>query len=1381
MNPAATPAAVTDATASAQLSPPPSRLTFVPQDRMTALSGTLAMSGIDALLRILVDQRLADISNGLATAALLCGYRGSPLGGVDAQYARYESLLSARDIRFINGVNEELAATIIWGSQLSSNMSGALFDGVMGMWYGKAPGVDRAGDAFRHANMSGTARWGGVLCVAGDDPACKSSTLPSASEAMLSQIPMPVIYPGSVQEILDYGRWGYELSRACGLWVGFKIVTDLADAYATVEVGPDRVQPVARAGGGGGAQWQPEQNQQLLPPWVLDIERDLRQNRLAEAVAFARRNGLTQLLGAGFEGLGGGAGAGLAVPAGAAPTTAAPTTAWLGIVSAGKNYYDVCEALSRLGIDESGLSRLGIRLMKPAMIWPLEPEAVRQFSQGLREILVVEEKSSFIESQLRDILYHQPQRPDIFGKTDTQGQTLFPQYGYIEADQVTSVIADLLVARLGAEILNTFPRNYVSRNLFRTRIPVRGAEQAFTSDTHQSSLPVRAPYYCSGCPHNRSNVTPEGSITLGGIGCHSMSLFIPTRQVEGLTQMGGEGGTWVGAAPFVSDSHRFQNLGDGTLFHSGSLAIRQAVASGVNITFKILYNSVVAMTGGQSAAGEASVPDLTMLLAAEGVRRTIVVADDIEKYPANTIWAANVDLRPRTDIEQVQRELREVAGTTALIYDQACSADLRKKRRRRLVEPPSFRVVINERVCEGCGDCARVSNCLSVFPVMTELGEKTRIHQESCNQDFTCMEGNCPSFVKVKESAGRQRRAQRRTERRAQRQAQRRAQRQTQRRTDSRGDHHLRTMGERGKAAQELFADATRKLMPEPSHQLAEAELLLAGIGGTGVVTVSQILATAALLDGKHCLGLDQTGLSQKGGQVISNLKVTLEPREVSSRVGAGQADVLLLFDQLAAADDVVLNRAEASRTVASVSTSVLPTGEMITDAGVSFPDVARLRERIEGRTVAAQNCWVDAESLSRLLFKSQPPANVIVVGAAYQSGHLPVSAASIEEAIEINGVAAQVNLTAFRLGRALVAEPGLQDRLLELANPATGSGAGSGVGAGAGVGSGAGAGAGRTRTAGVRRRVEFQIRAQVKAMLAADFPAAAVGAVTATADTGAADTGAADTGAADTATPPTALSDALELRALDLAAYQSARYALRYLSVIQKIRHHERQIAGADTTLSLSVAKNLHKLMAYKDEYEVARLHLLPETGDYIRDEFSSRARRSYLLQPPIFTKLGLAAKISIPHWLGAVLFRVLRAMRRVRGTALDVFGYAGERRLERKLILDYIDMMSELSGQLSEENFGLVVEIAGLADVIRGYDTVKLANVEKYMNELTVKLSQLLDTQPAGRRMGAGTGSGAGTGAGAGSKNGEREQHDSEHDSEAADQRRQRIQSLR
>lgn len=1192
---------------------------FAPKDRMTLREGRVAMSGIDALLRVLVDQRMADETQGLATAGLVCGYRGSPLAGVDSQYMRYQKLLLERDIHFINGVNEELAATVVWGSQLSSTMSGALFDGVMGMWYGKAPGVDRAGDAFRHANMSGTAPNGGVLCVAGDDPACKSSTVPSASEGVLAETPMPVLYPGSVQEVIDLGRWGYELSRASGLWVGFKIVTDVADAYSTVSVGPQRVQPEPDF-----AAWQFQQTQQLLPPWVLEIEREMREKRIAAAVEFARRNSLTHTRGA------------------------IGSNAWLGIVSAGKSYFDVCEALRQLGLDEAELSRIGIRIMKPDMIWPLEPTAVVKFAEGLSEILVVEEKNPFIESQLRDILYPLDDRPAIAGRTDASGKTLFPDYGFIEADLVVHTLREVLTDRLGPHAL---PRS----------------EQIAVQSLNGETLPKRAPYYCSGCPHNRSNVTPEGSITLGGIGCHSMSLFIPTRQVEGLTQMGGEGGTWVGAAPFVSDEHRFQNIGDGTLYHSGSLAIRQAVASGVNITFKILYNSVVAMTGGQSAAGETSVPDLTMLLAAEGVRRTIVVADDIQKYPAKASWAPNVELRPRTDVVDVQRELREIKGTTALIYDQECAADLRKKRRRREVEAPPFRVVINERVCEGCGDCAQVSNCLSVFPVETEFGQKTRIHQESCNQDFTCLEGNCPSFVKVAVSP-----RQLRKQRRRQSGGRDNPIEKTWQRQHGRGDHNLRSRGERFEAAEKILAEATSESLPDPASIPSEANMLLAGIGGTGVVTASQVLATAALLDGKHCLGLDQTGLSQKGGQVISNLKITTEAEDVSNRIGAGQADTLLLFDKLAASDDAVLLRASAGRTDAAVSISVLPTGEMISDESVSFPDAEQLHGRITERTKS--QIWVDAESLSRLFFKSQPPANIIVMGAAFQSGQLPLSADAIEHAIEINGVAANVNIAAFRLGRAIAADQELQTKLLAVE---TGE---------------ADIDDAEPKETKKSRRIAAEISS-----ITAEVP----------------------------------LHDVLVLRAGDLADYQGHSYAKLYLTAVGNIARRE-EAALKDTVganrLSLAVAKNLYKLMAYKDEYEVARLHLLPELRRQINDSFSPKAKVSFLLQPPIFTKLGLSKKIALPRWLTSSLFRILRSMRKIRGTFLDVFGYTKERRTERRLIVEYIDIVSELSEQITPENYNHIVEIAELADMIRGYDTVKMSSIDRYRNELTRKLSELL-----------------------------------------------------
>ena len=1247
-------------------------------DRMTAASGTVAMSGIDALLRVLVDQRQADADRQLSTAALLCGYRGSPLGSVDSQYARYASSLAARDIIFRNGVNEELAATMIWGSQLASTMPGSLYDGVLGMWYGKAPGVDRAGDAFRHATLSGTARHGGVLCVAGDDPACKSSTVPSASEAMLSQIPMPVLYPGSVQEVLDYGRWGYEMSRASGLWTGLKIVTDVADAYATVEVGPDRVQPTAPSATTvpHSQFWQPQQSQQLLAPWVLELERDVHENRLAAAMAFAKRNQLTQQRGA--------------------------KAGWLGIAAAGKSYYDVCEALSRLGITDAYLAQLGIRIMKPAMIWPLEPTAVQTFAQGLMEILVVEEKGPFIEPQLRDILYDLDDRPVISGKTDQQGQALFPHHGDFGADQVASVLADLLVARLGSQALEVFPSFEPAALHIRIPVVEAGEASAIADETlngnpGNGSLPTRTPYYCSGCPHNRSNVTPEGSITLGGIGCHSMSLLMPSRQVEGLTQMGGEGGTWTGAAPFVSDEHRFQNIGDGTLFHSGSMAIRQAVAAGVNITYKILFNDAVAMTGGQTPAGARSVPELTQLLAAEGVRHTVVVADDLEKYPADTAWAANATLRRRQEVTEVQQELRQLKGTTALIYDQTCAAELRKQRRRRQIEAPDFRVVINERVCEGCGDCARISNCLSVFPVQTDFGEKTRIHQESCNQDFSCLEGDCPSFVKVTINQRASRRA-------AAKQA-RAAGAQLDNMPDSpasRGDHDLLAMSQANPKAQQILAEATAESWPEPANPPAEAEILLAGIGGTGVVTVSQILATAALLDGKYSLGLDQTGLSQKGGQVLSNLKISSAPQAASNRIGTHQADVLLLFDQLAAADDAVLARADRQRTVAAVSTSVLPTGQMISDPQVGFPKPEQLRQQVEASTKSAGNCWLDADQLAHLLFKSQPPANVIVTGAAYQNGYLPVSADSIEAAIALNGVAVETNLTAFRLGRALIADPTVHQQLLELTDSSTSPGPS------------------KTSRAG------FQIDEAIDSIIRELGDSSPADSTDGDADTANADT-AAKTQRAELA----ALQQVLELRAHDLLAYQNRKYALLYLSVIADIARSEQDAMDSQTALTLAAAKNLYKLMAYKDEYEVARLHLLPESAASIKNEFAARAKTAYLLQPPLLTKLGRRSKIAVPRWLAMATFRMLRAMRRTRGTFWDIFGYARERRMERQLILDYISVLQELQELLTPDKHRQIVEIAELPDMIRGYGSLKLHNIGQYKSALAAQLNELLQIQ--------------------------------------------------
>ena len=902
-------------------------------------AGRVFMSGVQALVRLPLDQHRADRRRGLDTATLISGYRGSPLGGLDQTVERHRGLLSEHQVVFISGVNEDLGATAVLGSQLAHLYGGARHDGVLGMWYGKAPGVDRSGDILRHANFAGIGRHGGVLALAGDDPQAKSSTLPTHSEVAFYDFQMPVLFPGSVQDILDLGRLGFELSRYSGLWVAFKVVTDVADAVGTAEVHPDRVRIADPGFVYEGRPWEARQIPGLLPPYTLDAEREIVYGRLEAARAFAAANGLNRI-------------------------TVETPGAWLGIASAGKTYYDLRQALGDLGLDDGALRRHGIRLLKLGMLYPLERGIVREFARGLEELLVVEEKRGFLELLLREALYELPDRPRIVGKRDDAGQILVPADGELDADVVARVVARRLERRIALDSV-------------RARVAVIEAAR----ERPVSLTLARPPYFCSGCPHNRSTVVPEGSMAAGGIGCHGLAMNMG-RNVIGITQMGGEGAQWVGLAPFVDVPHLFQQLGDGTLFHSGSLAIRQAVAAGTRVTFKILYNSAVAMTGGQDAAGAVPVPELTRLLDAEGVGRILVLTDEPEKYPQGARWAPGAEVWHRDRLDEAQRILREAPGVTALIYDQRCAAEKRRLRKRGKLPDPAMRVVINELVCEGCGDCGVKSNCLSVQPVETEFGRKTQIHQSSCNKDYSCLRGDCPSFLTVVPAGG-----------------------------------------PRPRPRKRYVVDRS---LPEPELRVRRtASLFLMGIGGTGVVTVNQILGTAALLDGKHVAGLDQTGLSQKGGPVVSHLRIGETAADIAGKVGVAEADLYLGFDLLVATAAPNLLRARPDLTIAVVSTTQVPTGAMVASTDVAFPDPGGLVASVNRVTRKDENVFVDALGLGESLFGDHMAANMILLGAAYQAGAIPVRAAAIEEAIRINGVQVEMNAQAFRVGRLLVADPG--------------------------------------------------------------------------------------------------------------------------------------------------------------------------------------------------------------------------------------------------------------------------------------------------------------------------------------------------------------------
>ncbi|WP_242900847.1 indolepyruvate ferredoxin oxidoreductase family protein [Actinomadura terrae] len=1133
------------------------------RDRLELERGRIALGGVQALVRLLLDQRRADARRGWATAGFVSGYRGSPLGGLDQQLVRDAALLDRHGIRFVPGVNEELAATAVYGSQLVEHLPGPRYEGVFGLWYGKAPGVDRSMDAFKHANWLGTSERGGVLAVVGDDPSCKSSTLPSATEGALAEAFMPVLSPASIADVLRLGRAGFEMSRFSGAWTGFKLVTDVADSHEVVDVEPvpDFTVPEWEW---RGRPWKPTRRPGVDLKDTTSLEAEVLEGRLQAATAFAKANGVDGIDGA--------------------------VEATVGLVAAGRTYLELREALDRLGLDDAGLERRGVRLLRLGLIYPLDAEKAREFARGLREIVVVEEKRAFVETQLRDVLYDLAERPAVLGKKGPDGTPLIPADGGLDADRIVRALARFLADRVGEEHLD-----------------LRDPALTPRKPTLNLLSAARTPFFCSGCPHNRSTVVPDGSVAASGIGCHIMTVF--NDRSIGTTQMGGEGAMWVGAAPFSDTAHMFQNLGDGTFFHSGSLAVRQAVAAGTNITFKLLFNAAVAMTGGQDADGGVDPAAVTRMLHAEGVARIVVVADDPARYPRGTDWAPGVRVRHRDDLDAVQRELREVPGVTVLLYDQACAAETRRKRKRGLAPDPAARVLINEAVCEGCGDCGTASNCLSVEPVETEFGRKTQINQTSCNKDYSCLDGDCPSFLTVIPG-----------ERKA-------------------GAPSLKPIGD----------------LPEPLVRPDAADVLLVGIGGTGVVTVNQVLATAALLDGKDARALDQTGLSQKAGAVVSHLRIGprgAKGRERPGMVGAGGADAYLVFDSLAGTSEPNLRRCAPGRTGAVVSTSEVPTGRMITDTSAALPPGAVLVRRIAEHTDGDRLVALDALALAERWFGSTTTANLIVVGAAYQSGLLPVPAAAIEEALALNGVQVEANVQAFRAGRRLVLDPAFADDAPEAVQP-------------------------------------------VVRPLDASAPAA-LNLVAASGADG-------------------ELLRVLRIRVPDLAAYQDVALARRYLNAVGRVADAERAAGVEGQRLAIAVARNLYKLMAYKDEYEVARLHLDPELARRVEERFGPGASVRYMLHPPVLRALGLDRKIALGR-TARPAFRALRAMRRLRGTPLDPFGVTAQRREERRLVTEYLGTVAELLNGLDERRHDLAVQIAELPDMIRGYEDVKTANVARY-----------------------------------------------------------------
>ena len=1115
------------------------------EDRYTAEDGRVLMSGIQALIRLTLQQRRLDRDRGLDTRVFVSGYQGSPLAGVDLEMSRAARFLDPAGVVFQPGLNEELAATAVAGTQLLRQLPGRRHDGITGFWYGKNPGLDRAADAIRHANLVGTAALGGAVAWIGDDPGSKSSTVPSSCEPMCQSLSMPLLAPGTVAEIVSCGLHAVALSRASGLWAGLKIVADIADASATVDLGPLSAGIPAPERTDSGA------SPVLVGPISLDAEHDMLTRRLDLARAYARHHGLNRVV-----------------------STSPHAT--LGILASGTHFAVLQRALADLGLDEAARDDLGLRLIKLTMPFPLDSAELAALTSGLDRVLVVEDKVPFLEGRLKEALYGRERTPVI------SGRDLLTARGTVSAEDVAKAVA----ACVGPDRL---PHQAVRLS------PVKPARRLLPM------VAARTPYFCSGCPHNISTRTADSTLVGVGIGCHAMiALDGAGRGTQvGLTQMGGEGAQWIGLAPFTADRHFVQNLGDGTFHHSGSLAIRAAIAAGVTMTYKLLYNDAVAMTGGQRAEGRLDVPALTRALAVEGVRRIVVTTPEPQTYRGVAL-AAIASVRHRDDLPEVEKELAAVDGVTVLIHDDRCAAEERRLRKRGKLPTPVAKVVVNERVCEGCGDCGEQSTCLSVQPVQTEFGRKTRIHQPSCNSDLSCLKGDCPSFLLVEPGTRRAREA-----------------------------------------------PALPVELPEPVSRLGGAGALIRmpGIGGTGVVTVSQILQMAAHLDGLHAAGLEQTGLAQKGGPVVSDVRLSPRPVTGSARATRGSADVLIGFDLLGAADDANLAAASPGRTIAVVNTAVVPTAAMVTGrvAAPSSPDEAIAR--VESATTAGANLYLDAHALAEALFDDHMPANMLLVGAAYQHGCLPISAASIERAIHLNKAAVERNLAAFRWGRAAVVD---RDAVLKAAGLS---------------------------------------------------PAEPVG-----------------------------LEEALAIRTADLTGYQNAAYARTYAEDVRRVTAAAVERVGreAGTRVGLAYARSLHQLMAYKDEYEVARLHLDPAERARREREYGPDAVVSVLLHPPILRAMGMKRKIKVRRSAG-VLFRGLRAARVLRGTAFDVFGMAGVRRVERQLVTEYRDLMSDALTRLTPATADAVAELAALPERIRGYEDIKLARVAEYREQVRTALARL------------------------------------------------------
>jgi indolepyruvate ferredoxin oxidoreductase len=1144
------------------------------EDKYTLPQGRVFLTGMQAIARLAMLQRVRDERAGLNTAGYISGYRGSPLGGVDQTMWRAQAHLEKHHIKFQPGLNEDLAATAIWGTQQVGMFPGARYDGVFSMWYGKGPGVDRCGDVFKHANAAGTSKHGGVLVLAGDDHGAKSSTLPHQSEHILKACCIPVLNPANVQEYLDLGLHGFAMSRYSGCWIALKCVTDVVESGASVEVDPDRVairlpEDFALPPGGLNIRW---------PDSFLEQESRLLDWKVYAALAYVRANRLDRIV---WD----------------------SPRARLGIVSTGKSYGDTMQALADLGIDEAAAREIGLRVYKVAMSWPLEPQGARRFAEGLEEILVVEEKRQLIEYQIKEELYAWEagaRAPRVVGKFDDNGEWsrgdgrpagtwLLPgSYEHSPA----------MVARAIASRLMRLGMDRTLGSAFRERLAFLDFKQQALARPRVTA--VRQPYFCSGCPHNTSTRVPEGSRATAGIGCHFMAVWM-NRSTATFTHMGAEGAPWIGQAPFTDEKHIFANIGDGTYYHSGLLAIRAAVAARVTMTYKILYNDAVAMTGGQMHDGPLDPAIISRQVAAEGVQPIVVVTDEPRKYPARTAWGPGVTIRHRDELDAVQRELRELPGVSAIIYDQTCAAEKRRRRKRNEYPDPARRALINEMVCEGCGDCSDKSNCLSVEPLETEFGRKRRINQSTCNKDFSCLKGFCPSFVTVEG-----------------------------------GQLRKGRLKARRDAGEEFAA------LPEvaPPELTAPYGILVNGIGGTGVITIGQIIAVAAHLEARGVSVLDMSGLAQKGGPVMSHVRLAAQPGALhATRIGTGNADLVIGCDLVVTASSEALATMSPQRTRVAVNATTAPTADFVRNPNWQLPG-SDLQRDVAQACDPAGAAFVPAAELATSLMGDSIATNMFMLGFCWQKGWVPLARASIERAIELNGVQVEFNLDSFLWGRRAAVD---LERVRRIATPA--------------------------EVIPIDRHFSRN------------------------------------------------LDEVIERRVAHLTAYQDAAYAARYKALVDRVRAAEQERIGA-AKLTEAVARNYAKLLAYKDEYEVARLHADPAFLSAIREQFEGDYRLVYHLAPPLWTKkdplTGEPRKRQYGAWMLTAM-RWLAKLKGVRGSALDLFGRAEERRTERALIGEYEQTVEALLRDLGRDNHALALELASLPEAIRGFGHVKAKSIEE------------------------------------------------------------------